>query len=180
MRNIQGSFKSGIALVFLLAVSFGLSSFAFAGETKLPKDLLPQTDLSFGYGGIEFLTPASLADEQKDYEGSDWNKNWLVVARDTLQGDPIFIDQSLDNLPVFTAMHGEGTWEPIPVADSWAQFLAALELVRPYTVGREHPVGLEEAPLSAAEQKALMDGLQKILGTPVAHFWELLFMPADP
>jgi hypothetical protein len=178
-ENVR-SCRPGIALVVLLVLFIVLPSYAFAGESKLPKDILPQTDLTFGYGGINFFTPSTLADEQKGYEGADWNENWLVIASDVLGGDPIFIDTSSDKLPVYTAMHGNGSWEPVPVADSWTQFLAALEFSRRYTKGREYPVGLENNPLSATEQSTLMDGLQEILGSPMPHFWELLFTSPEP
>jgi hypothetical protein len=148
--------------------------------SSLPKDLLPQTDLSYGIGGVEFFSLTSLAQEQRGYEASDWDKNWLVVARDTACGDPIFIDQSLDGLPVYTAMHGMGSWQPSLVASSWAQFLAALELVRPYTRGREHPVGLEKSPLSPEEQQVLQNELHSILGSPIANFWDLLLAAGEP
>jgi hypothetical protein len=131
--------------------------------SALPKDLLPQPDLSFGIGGVEFLSPTSLAEEQHGYVASDWDKSWLVVARESACGDPIFIDQARDGLPVYTAMHGMGAWEPTSIANSWAQFLAALELIRPYAKGREHPVGLEENPLSLSEMDALQNGLCDIL-----------------
>lgn len=148
--------------------------------SSLPKDLLPQSDLSYGIGGIEFFSLTSLAEEQRGYKASDWNENWLVVARDAACGDPIFLDQSCDNLPVYTAMHGMGSWQPSLIAGSWSQFVAALELIRPYARGREHPVGVEEHPLSLEERHALQKGLHSILGTPIANFWDLLLAPAEP
>ncbi|MDR2012676.1 MAG: SMI1/KNR4 family protein [Rhodanobacter sp.] len=142
--------------------------------SSFAKNLLPQPALSFGVGGIEFFSLAALKKEQAGYVGSNWNKSWLVLARETACGDPIFIDQSQTQLPVYTAMHGEGSWELTPVASSWSQFLAALEFIRPYTKGREHPAGLEENPISVAEQKALEKGLVKILGSPMPEFWSIL------
>jgi len=180
MRKMLKNFRCGIVVVMLIVVSLTAPSLAIAGTNVLHKDLLPQTDLEFGSGGISFIAPSALAGEQKHYQGPDWNKNWVVVATDTINGDPIFIDQSKVELPVFTAMHGEGAWEPAPVADSWKQFVAALEFARPYTAGRENPVALEKAPLSAAEQQALANGLEVILGERLPYFWMLLFMQPEP
>lgn len=144
------------------------------------ESLLPQPDLSFGVGGIAFFSPASLSEEQLGYEAPDWRGSWVVVARETTCGDPIFVDQSQTQLPVYTAMHGMGSWKPWPVADSWRQFLAALEFIRPHTAGREHPAGLEQHPLTSAERQSLQDGLRAILGSPVPNFWDLLLAPAEP
>lgn len=141
--------------------------------------LLPQSDLSFGIGGIEFFSPASLSDEQAGYDAPDWHKSWLVVARETACGDPIFIDKSQAQFPVYTAMHGMGSWEPLPLADSWNQFLASLELIRPYTKDREHPIGLEQHPLTPMERQTLQDGLRAILGSPAPNFWTVLLAPAE-
>lgn len=141
--------------------------------------LLPQPDLSFGIGGIRFFSPASLTEEQAGYGGGDWNQNWLVLARETVCDDPIFIDRSSAPLPVYTAMHGMGYWAPTPVADSWSQFLAALEFIRPYAKNREHPVGLGENPLSANERLALEAGLSDILGSPLPIFWRFVLAPIE-
>jgi len=148
--------------------------------SSLAKNLLPQPDLSFGIGGIAFFSLSALTEEQIGYEGPDWNQSWLVLARETACGDPIFIDQSQTSFSVYTATHGMGYWETTPVADSWHQFLAALEFVRPYTRRREHPVGLEENPLTAEEQLALKVGLSNILGSPVPTFWDSLLAPYEP
>ena len=149
-------------------------------DQRVIESLLPQPELSFGVGGIAFSTPDSLATDQAGYEGPDWRRSWLVVARDTCCGDPIFVDRADPALPVLTAMHGVGYWEPEHVAPSWEKFLSTLEFVRPYTQGREHPVGLQQYPLSNSERQSLHDGLVNILGAPVPHFWELLFQDPEP
>ncbi len=148
--------------------------------SSLAKNLLPQPALSFGVGGIEFFPLAAIAAEQAGYEGPDWSQSWLVLGRETSCGDPIFIDHSHTPLPVYTAMHGMGSWDPSLVASSWSQFLAALEFVRPYTTGREHPAGLERNPPSAADWSTLQDGLASILGSPVPDFWGVLLAPGEP
>ncbi|WP_158881792.1 SMI1/KNR4 family protein [Rhodanobacter sp. L36] len=139
--------------------------------------ILPQSGLSFGVGGIEFFSRASVLAEQSGYDGPGWQKSWLVIAHETACGDPIFLDQSKIDHPVFTAMHGAGSWEPSLVASSWAQFLAALEFARPYTKDRENPVGLEQRPFNQSEHKELLSGLSKILGSPLPIFWDVLFTP---
>jgi hypothetical protein len=53
-----------------------------------------------------------------------WRREWLAIGYETLCGDPIFVDLSDEQLPVFTAPHGEGVWTPTRVEASLAAFLA--------------------------------------------------------
>jgi hypothetical protein len=140
----------------------------------------PPGDLSFGAGGIEFLPIESIAAEQAGYVGPDWNDGWLVVARETACGDPIFVDRTLSELPVLTANHGAGGWDASPVAPSWSAFFAATEAFRPFTIGREHPVGVQEKPLSTSERRELEKSLQNSLGSPLPDFWDLLIDEGAP
>ena len=51
-----------------------------------------------------------------------------------------------------TAMHGEGSWEPEPIAKSLSALAIALRAIKDISVGREHPVALEQNPLSDSER----------------------------
>jgi hypothetical protein len=42
-----------------------------------------------------------------DNEG-DWKESWFVIGHDLEVGDPIFVDLSNPNYPVFIAEHGLG------------------------------------------------------------------------
>jgi len=137
---------------------------------------LPQ--IKFGAGGITFFPHNELDKEQIGYEGTGWKKSWLVIARENTCSDPIFVDASDQELPVFTAWHGEGAWDPQPVAASLSKFSEALVFLKPFCANREHPVGLAAHPLSSAERATLGEGLGRILGTPVPSFWEVLFEAA--
>ena len=57
-----------------------------------------------------------------------WRRSWVVIAVDA--GDPYFLDVTKANergeCPVYTAMHGTGTWQPILAASSLEQFLRIL------------------------------------------------------
>lgn len=150
---------------------------------SIPSALLSQptpAELSFGVGGIAFFAPEDFLAAQSGYHGPDWSESWLVVARDTACGDPIFVDCAQPKLPVFTAMQGMGAWDPTPVALSWSGFIAALEAARPFTVGREQPVGVEQNPLSAVEQASLSEALERALGRSPPYFWALLFVQEEP
>lgn len=62
-----------------------------------------------------------------DKDGA-WKESWYVIAQNAL-GDPFFVDINEQTLPVFTAMIGAGTWNPIPVADSPEQFMNLLKTI---------------------------------------------------
>ncbi|BBI34337.1 hypothetical protein [Cohnella abietis] len=62
-------------------------------------------------------------------EKGDWQNEWKVIGYEDLCGDPIFIDGSSDQFPVYTASHGEGTWSHVPIASSFANFVEILKLL---------------------------------------------------
>lgn len=96
----------------------------------------PQT-VTVGDATYEFASPSALPLTQQGYsvspEGEDltgsrdgeWRAAWLVVGWDEDLSDPLFVDLAEDALPVFTAMHGAGKWEPEPVAPSLATLLTS-------------------------------------------------------
>ena len=45
-------------------------------------------------------------------EEGDWKESWYVIGYDELLGDPIIIDIHKQHFPVYTAISGEGEWEP--------------------------------------------------------------------
>lgn len=87
---------------------------------------------------VRFIPAAKLLDEQVGYsitaEGAEpnaaWRKNWILVARSALLGDPYFLDISkLDaegDCPLFTAMTGTDSLKPTLCASSLQQFLRIL------------------------------------------------------
>ena len=59
-------------------------------------------------------------------EEGDWLSSWVVFATDGSCGDPFFVDQGQEGLPVFTAMIGMGTWSAICVSPKLSAFLKSL------------------------------------------------------
>lgn len=53
----------------------------------------------------------------------DWKSSWLVIGQDVYCGDPIFVDVLQTGYPVYTAIHGEGDWEPILLSNTLHNFL---------------------------------------------------------
>ena len=116
-------------------------------------------EVSYGFGGIELIDPADLEAAQEGYTGEGWNDSWLVIGHDTLEGDPLFTDLDDPQLPVYTAMHGEGEWEPDAVATTLDGFFAALTALAAIAEGREFPVALDENPLSDDERTQFLQAV---------------------
>ena len=86
-----------------------------------------------GVGGIQLLrsdevpggqvgfSVASDGESLDDVGPGNWRPEWVVIGRETVCGDPIFASEETPH-PVFSAMHGVGSWEPRLVAPSIAVF----------------------------------------------------------
>lgn len=151
---------------------------------ELARRLAPIKPVSFGYTGIHIYQPEELEDAQVGYsiglngesliDGApgNWHKAWTVIGCEDLCGDPIFVDVSVEGHPVYTAMHGEGDWTPILIADSLEGFAKALEFIAAIATNRATPVELEKNPLSMPERKEALDKIQKNNPTADISFWQ--------
>jgi hypothetical protein len=63
--------------------------------------------------------------------------------------------------PVYTAGHGDGRWDPKPIAVSLDGLRAALAAVTKAAEGRETPVALEQRPISAEEREDVLAQIQQ-------------------
>ena len=92
-----------------------------------------------------------------------WRRSWVVIAFDN--GDPYFLDVSKQtpdgDCPVWTAMHGTGTWEPVLAASSLAQFLQILRVWVRYIVPHYDPQNPDE-PLDDAHLRRMTGELNQI------------------
>ncbi len=144
-------------------------------------------EVSFGYQTvrlfpIEELEEAQLAysvgDADEDFTGEgagDWKRSWLVIAYEDLLGDPIFVDLSGPELPVYTAAHGEGEWNPVLVASSFNGFIEALKEVERVSKGRSNPVEAERNPLPDSERQHVLSRIAELNGNAPLEFWESWF-----
>ena len=132
--------------------------------------LIPFKSVSFGSMSVQIHPPNEIQEAQLGYsvdpEGNSlvtdeegrWKQNWLVIGYEDLCGDPIFVDTDVEGCPVYTAMHGTGSWNPILIASSIESFAKVLELISVLGEGRENPVELESNPLpSEARDEALKE-----------------------
>jgi len=151
---------------------------------KILEGILPE--VSFGVETIHVCRASQLPDLQTGYSISptgeqltgtgagDWRKEWVVIGYEDCCGDPIFIDSSARGFPVYTAVHGEGSWEPTPIAVSLEAFGRALSAVTHTAQGRGHPVALEGNPLSQREKEATLATIQRDNPGLNLEFWEIL------
>ena len=157
-----------------------------AFRARRPRDFLPVT---LGYGTVDLLQPEQLVEAQVGYavdpagrsllgqQDGAWLATWLVVATEDLVGDPIFVDTAAPEWPVYTAAHGEGTWAPELVADSFASFVAALDLIRSLVRNRETPVALERHPISPIERHQVLGEIGRLNPRSSLTFWQTWLEP---
>jgi|Tabmets5t2r1_1033131.scaffolds.fasta_scaffold52389_2 hypothetical protein len=128
-------------------------------------------EVSFGYTTVTLHPAEELESAQAGYEGGDWRETWLAIGHEDLTGDPLFVDTADDALPVYTAMHGEGSWEPTLVADSFSGFVTALETIAEAGRGRENPVQLESNPLPEEERERVLQAIAEANPGASMEFW---------
>ena len=151
------------------------------------RNRLPIGEMSFGCGRIKLFGVAELEDGQIGNsvaphgnslcrgETGAWEPNWLVIGYETACGDPIFIDVRGVTLPVFTAIHGEGTWEPTQIALTIEAFVKCIEEFSRISVGRSNPVERDANPLSEAERTEFLHRIAQANQVSTApEFWDVL------
>jgi hypothetical protein len=141
------------------------------------RNSVPFDAVSFGYLAVHLLKPGEIEGGQDGYpdwaaaeSGQDWKEEYLVIGHEDLAGDPLFIDTSDALFPVYTAVHGEGEWEPDMIACSFRDFAYFLTLIRQASAGRDNPTALESNPLSEEERARI---LGEIADTGISStFWK--------
>jgi hypothetical protein len=162
-------------------------------EYPLWLEALGFREVSFGYSGLELFALEELGEGQTGYSKSpegrslcddgpgSWKPEWLVIGHDTLVGDPIILDTASSTLRVTTAMHGEGSWDPYPIASSLPAFANALRIIRQYSEGREYPVALEQNPLPPEDRRRALKLIQDANDAEITlEFWELILESGQP
>jgi hypothetical protein len=139
---------------------------------------VPFDGISIGYDSVHLFLGVELEAAQRGYgivpEGdeTDWQPQWLVVGYEGRCGDPIFVDTSHEYFPVYTAAHGMGEWDPVPIASSFQHFIQILTRLQSLARGRENPVQLDENPVTDTEIDSLLNFIKR--GSPDVDltFWE--------
>ena len=100
-----------------------------------------------------------------------WRRTWVVIAYDS--GDPYFIDTTKNlpdgDSPIWTAMHGTGTWEPLLAASSLAHFLQILRVWARIVVAHHDRQNPDE-PLDDAHLRRLTNELRQVDAEAADHW----------
>jgi len=143
-----------------------------------------KAEVSFGNTTIHVYHPSKLSSGQIGYSISpageflvgdkdgDWRKTWLVIGYDETCGDPIFIDTSEEGYPVYTAIVGKGRWDPQRIAVSLVGFAHGLSAIAAVAQSREHPVALEQNPLTQSEKDNALATIYQHNPNMDVSFWE--------
>jgi hypothetical protein len=140
---------------------------------------------SLGSSGIRIFTESEFPEGQRGYsvgvegeslvgeEEGDWHTAWKVIGFEESCGDPIFVDEKTDGLPVFTAVHGAGSWAPTRIVDTLDSFRQTLAIVSRVAVGRENPVKLEANPINDSLRREVLERIKTLNPGADLEFWEL-------
>jgi hypothetical protein len=143
-------------------------------------------EVFFGYFGFYVVNGCELDDIELGYSKSsngdsligendgDWLSNWIVIGTDTEIGDPFFVDITDSKLPVYTAMHGTGSWEAELISKSLSGFIQALNFLQS-TYHQEF--ALIEPEATTVTDSDILSSIEKKLSefTGNSDHWENLF-----
>lgn len=147
-------------------------------------------DISLGYSEIIFSTVENIEDDQIGYSvdpdgntlikgnDGDWYKEWIVIATDHL-GDPIIVDTFLPTFPVLSAIHGEGRWEPILIADSLETFKKIMELIKLVSRKRTTPVEIEKNSIGKKELNDIINEILMLTTKSDVSYWKVFLENDD-
>lgn len=148
---------------------------------------LPNSEVSFGCGGLHLFDVSELESSQVGYSvASDgtslcgdpdgaWKASWMVIGYETACGDPLFVETADPALPVLTAIHGVGSWDPVAVSISLSAFWKSLEEFAGISAGRGNPVELSASPLSEDERGVFLSRISALNnGRIEMEFWNVL------
>ncbi len=143
------------------------------------------TDVYFGFSGFRLIPHEDLEDVQLGYKldpdgeevtgeaDGDWHASWYVFARDLTLDDPVFVDLSQEQLPVYTADRETEEWDPEPVSDSLENFIRSLILIR--DTCRQDDLLLEPKEKFLMAETGLNEIQKKLLqinGSKSKDYWE--------
>lgn len=143
-------------------------------------------NISLGYDDIYLFEIENILKEQIGYsidnngnslvtdESGSWQPNWLAIGYHENTGDPFFIDTSSKKLPVYTSMHGAGSWDPTMISDTYTNFLEILDHLQQISRGRENPVLLESNPILDEEIENFISAIEAKNIKSEVWFWENL------
>lgn len=142
---------------------------------------VPLDSVSIGYGSIHLSPVAELEAAQQGYrvvpegEETDWRDEWIVIGYEGLCGDPIFVDTSKEQYPVYTTAHDMGVWRPQLIASTFRHFIQIVQRLQVLAHGRTNPAEMEQHPISDEESKAFVALISQDSPEANVDFWEGLY-----
>jgi hypothetical protein len=140
--------------------------------------------VEYGVSGIQLFRPDEVPRGQRGFavatdgqllvgvDPGDWRPEWVVIGHETACGDPIFASDESPH-PVFSAMHGEGSWDPKLVAPSLDVFTQCLRELRKFSAGRTSPLEIDANPPTSEEQAQFLPAIHRLTNADqeVLGFW---------
>jgi hypothetical protein len=99
----------------------------------------------------------------------------ILIGSLTLTDDPIGVDLTKPNMPVWTAMHEDEPWVPAPVSHSLTGFLKALEIAARTAKGRNGTDELGANPFRDGEIESMISRILAADPGADEEFWRSLF-----
>ena len=140
---------------------------------------------SIGSSGLYLFSESEFSEGQRGYsvdnngrslassEKGGWQHPWQVIGYEESCGDPIFVDSAAVGVPVFTAIHGIGEWNPTLIGDLLASFKECLNILANLAVGRENPIKLAANPIDDLLRKTTIEKIRTLNPNSNLEFWEL-------
>ena len=105
-----------------------------------------------------------------------WDEKWVVIAYETLCGDPIIIELNEDGYPVSLLMHGMDSWDNGSyLADSMVSFLNILKEIGYFLAEKQVLKG--KLNIQNKELKAILINIIEISNSTSFETWESLLNP---
>jgi len=137
---------------------------------------LDNKNVFFGPQGFSFPSSLPELEELHQTYANDrtWNSSWQVFSQDTELGDPYFVDTTNESLPVYTAMHGEGSWGIELVSSSLESFINCVKTLNELSCQEYAQIIPVDSTLTNHQQ--LKDLERKlILNSGAEEFWQVFF-----
>lgn len=105
-----------------------------------------------------------------------WDENWVVIAYETLCGDPIIIELNEEGYPVSLLMHGMDSWDNGSyLADSMESFLNILKEIVYFLTEKQVLKG--KLNIQNKELKAILINIIEMSNSANFETWESLLNP---
>lgn len=149
-----------------------------------------QSDAYLGPQGIKFITDERAIQKAQigysiDKNGANitssqqgsWQRNWLVIAKDTELADPYFVEVNSTHLPVYTAVFNETTqqWQTTLVATRLTGFIECIDLLFHFTEQSE-PKFVPDSTAIFDLEKLETFGMQLAKISENTNFWKGFFI----